>query len=292
MRIPVESVADLLEMAARQSGVETFGLRLAETRQISIIGPIGLLLREEATVGDAFHSLQRYITLHNEAARPRLEEVEDQAVISVDIDLKRRTPYRQGVELNLAVLYRVLGQLIGPQWHPLVCIAHDPPARRDVHHRVLGPRVDFRCNYNGLIFPRSDLQRPVLGADPAFAQQIRAYLDALRGRTGPTFREKVSDLLRLQLSSGRCTSDRIARQLGCDRRTMHRRLMADNTTFDTVLNDVRTEAAVRLLQNRQAGLAEAAATLGFSSGSAFSRWFLAAFGTRPSEWRKNTGNVQ
>ena len=291
MRIPVECVGDLLEVAAQQSGVEAFGLRLAETRQISIIGPIGLLLREEATVGDAFRSVCRYISLHNEAITFRLEKVEDQAVIQGGLHLARRRPYRQGAELTLAVLYRVFSQLIGPQWRPLVCIAHDPPARRDVHLRVLGARVDFRCNYYGLIFPWCDLERPVPGADPAFARQMRAYLESLRGREGPTLREKVCGLLRLQLSSGRCTSTRLARQLGCDRRTLHRRLAVERTTFEAILNDVRVEAAVRLMQNRQSGIAEAAEMLGFSSGSAFSRWFLGAFGKRPSDWRKSAMNA-
>ncbi len=286
MRIPVERVGDLLEMAAQQSGVEAFGLRLAETRQLSIIGPVGLLLREEATVGDAFRSVCRYISLHNEAISFRLEKVEDQAVIQGGLQLARRRPYRQGAELTLAVLYRVLGQLIGPQWRPLVCVAHDPPIRRDVHLRVLGSRVDFRCNYDGLIFPWSDLERPVPGADPVFAKQMRAYLESLRSRAGPSLRQKVGGLIRLQLASGRCTSDRLARQLGCDRRTLHRRLAVEETTFDAVLNDVRVEVAVRLMQNRQTGLAEAAEMLGFSSSSAFSRWFLGAFGQRPSEWRK------
>lgn len=36
-------------------------------------------------------------------------------------------------------------------------------------------------------------------------------------------------------------------------------------------------------------MAEAADLLGFSSGSAFSRWFLVALGKRPSEWRKEYG---
>ena len=289
MRIPCNSVADLLEMAARDSGVEAFGLRLAETRQISIIGPIGLLLREESSVGDAFRSVQRYMKLHNEAVNFHLEGVDDQAVISGGAHLARRRPYRQGAELTLAVLYRIMGSLIGPQWRPLVCLAFEPPVRRDVHHRVFGPRVDFRCNFNGLIFPWRDLERPVPGADPAFARQIRPYLDSLVQRIGPSFRDKVSSLLRLQLSSGRCTSDRMARQLGCDRRTLHRRLATENTTFDAILDDVRIETAVHLLQNRQTGLADAAEMLGFSSGSAFSRWFLDAFGKRPSEWRKDMG---
>lgn len=289
MRIPVAAVGDLLELAAQQSGQEAFGLLLAETRQLSILGPLGLLLREEPTVADAFHSMQRYLALHNEAVSFRLEKIDDQAVISGGLYFARRKPYRQGAELVIAVLYRVMRFLVGPQWQPLVCLAHDPPKRRTVHHRVLGPRVDFHCNYNGMIFPQSILQQSVPGADPAFAGHVRLYLDSMIQGIGPTFRQKVSDLLRLQLASGRCTSDRLAQQFGCDRRTLHRRLAAENTTFDAILNHVRIETAVRLLQNRQTSLADAAATLGFSSGSAFSRWFLASFGKRPSDWRKEFG---
>ena len=105
--------------------------------------------------------------------------------------------------------------------------------------------------------------------------------------TGTGFKAKVEELVRVQLSSGRCTADRLALQMGCDRRTLHRKLTAERATFDTILDSVRTELAVRLLQNREAGLASAADLLGFSSSSAFSRWFLGSFGKRPSEWRRD-----
>lgn len=112
----------------------------------------------------------------------------------------------------------------------------------------------------------------VPGADPAFAGQVLSFLDSMTLRTGPTFRDKDVNLGRLHLSS--------------DRRTRHRRLASEKTKFDTILSNVRIETAVRLRQNRQTRLAEAAEMLGFSTGSAFLRWFLAAFGKRPSDWRK------
>jgi len=288
-RVPVHAVAEMLELAAARSGVETFAVRLSERRQVSTTGPVGLLIREEPTVGDAFRSLQKYMKVHNEAVVFHLDRVDDQAVISGGLQLARTRAYRQGTELVFGALLRTLQALIGKHWHPIVCFTHEPPARRDDHHRLFGPRVDFRCNYNGFIFPWSDLERAIPGADPHFAAQARRYLDTLAARTGDTFKDKVSQLIHVQLSSGRCTSDRLAQQLGCDRRTLHRRLAAEGTTFDAILNDVRTELAVRLLQNRNANLAEAADLLGFSSGSAFSRWFLGAFGQRPSEWRKDFG---
>ena len=260
MRISAPAVAHLLELAAQRSKVEAFGLHVAETRNIAILGPIGLLLREEPTVRHAVESLAKYLFVHNETLVLRLDEIEDQAVLSVERHMLRHRPFRQGIELSIAVLYRLLQSLIGPGWQPIVCFAHEPPARRDVHHRVLGPRVDFRCNYNGLIFPTPDLARAVAGANPVFAEHARRYLESIAGRNGAT----------LDISG-----------------------QLDNTggTFNEILDSVRAERAVRLLQNRKANLASTADMLGFSSDSAFSRWFLDQFGSRPSEWRRQIGNL-
>ncbi|HTY80533.1 MAG TPA: AraC family transcriptional regulator ligand-binding domain-containing protein [Candidatus Bathyarchaeia archaeon] len=44
------AVKRLLEVSAQGTGAGDFGLRMAETRRLSILGPIGLLLQEEPTV--------------------------------------------------------------------------------------------------------------------------------------------------------------------------------------------------------------------------------------------------
>src|SRR5436305_4027046 len=51
--IPAAAVIELLERSAEASGLEDFGLRLATTRNLAHVGPVGLLLREEPTVGHA-----------------------------------------------------------------------------------------------------------------------------------------------------------------------------------------------------------------------------------------------
>ncbi|MBS0524206.1 MAG: AraC family transcriptional regulator [Proteobacteria bacterium] len=286
MRISAPAVGRLLEMAAQQSKVEAFGLHMAETRSLAILGPIGLLVREEPTARHAIRSLGNYLMLHNETLMLRLDQVEDKAVLSLEIHLEKQQPFRQGVELSVGVLYRILQPLLGRDWRPIVCFTHEPPERRDVHHRLFGPRVDFRCNYNGLIFGAHDLDRPVPGANPVFAQHARRYLQSLMDRHGDTLEAKLRELVRTQLPSGRCTVERLAHQVGCDRRTLQRKLALEQVTFNAILDSVRSELAVRLLQNRDANLDLASDMLGFSSASAFSRWFLGAFGKRPSEWRK------
>jgi AraC-like DNA-binding protein len=152
--------------------------------------------------------------------------------------------------------------------------------------------VDFRCNYNGLIFSARDLDRPIVGASPIFADHARRYLDSIADRTGTTVGAKVRELMRVQLSSGRCTIDRLAHQVGWDRRTLQRKLASEQVTFNETLDAVRAELAVQLLQNRTASLASTADMLGFSGDSAFSRWFLGHFGSRPSDWRKQLDTPQ
>ena len=50
LRIPAVVVAALLEESAAQSGCSSFGLRMAEARQLSDLGAISLLLKHQGTL--------------------------------------------------------------------------------------------------------------------------------------------------------------------------------------------------------------------------------------------------
>ena len=57
----------------RASGVEDFGLRLADRGGFSTLGPVALVVREQATVGAAIEALSRYIHIQNEAMRLEID---------------------------------------------------------------------------------------------------------------------------------------------------------------------------------------------------------------------------
>ena len=223
IKLPAGALGRLLEVSAKAAGVEDFGLRLAETRSLSVLGPVGLLLREEPTVRDALNSLMRYIRLHNEALYLRIEERDGEAIIKVEIRVDRPVPVRQGVELAVGVLYRVLRSLLGAHWRPLVCFAHDAPRRSDSHRRIFGS-VAFGRDFNGIVCTVRDLNRTIPASDPTLARYARQHLEALLARPNASTADKVRELVWLQLASGNCSVDRIAEQLGVDRRTLHRRL--------------------------------------------------------------------
>lgn len=285
IKLAAGALGRLLEVSAKAAKAEDFGLRLAETRTLSVLGPVGLLVREEATVRDALQALMRYIRLHNEALSLRLEEHGEEAVVSVGIRVENLAPVRQGVELSVGVLFRVLRSLLGSQWRPLVCFTHAAPRRGDLHRRAFGGRVAFLQDFNGVVCSRRDLDRAIPSSDPALARYARRHLDALLARPNASMADKVRELVWLQLASGRCTADHVAGQLGVDRRTLHRRLAAERLTFSGIVDEVRTEIVSRTLPSRERSLGALADMLGFSCLSAFSRWFRGRFRTSPSAWR-------
>ncbi|TMH07491.1 MAG: helix-turn-helix transcriptional regulator [Betaproteobacteria bacterium] len=94
----------------------------------------------------------------------------------------------------------------------------------------------------------------------------------------------MRELIRVSISSGRCNTDKVARGLGVDRRTVHRHLSETGESFSSVLAEVRSEMVTRLLQSHRP-ICDIASMVGFSGTAAFSRWFTQAFGCSPTAWR-------
>jgi AraC-like DNA-binding protein len=89
------------------------------------------------------------------------------------------------------------------------------------------------------------------------------------------------------LPGGECSIERVAEHLGCNRRTIHRRLVACGTSFSEVLDNERAEIVLRLIQERSRPLAEIAEMIGFSAQSAMARWFRERFGCSITAWRSD-----
>ena len=84
----------------------------------------------------------------------------------------------------------------------------------------------------------------------------------------------------------------MAEHLNVDRRTVHRHLSRAGETFTSIVDCVRAELAIRLVESGDRPLAEVAERLGFSALSAFSRWFRRRFSCSVSAWRaaRSQGN--
>jgi len=296
LKIPAEPVGRLLELAAARAGEPAFGLRMAESRRLSNLGPLALLVRDQPTLRQALEAIVTHIHLHNEALAVGVQQVGNLVSIRAELDAKRGQSLRQATELVVGVMFRVLSIFMGAGWRPrLVCFSHRAPASTSVHKRVFGRVIEFGHEFSGIVCNAADLDAPNPGADPVMARYTRRLFDKVPKKQ-PLVSDRVRELIVLLLPRGHCRAKTVAQHLGIDRRTVARYVAAEGTTFSALVNDVRNELLSRYLEDGARPLAQVAGLLGFSDPSAFSRWHRNRFGVvarnrlaprpPPSAWRR------
>ncbi|HMN77022.1 MAG TPA: AraC family transcriptional regulator [Burkholderiaceae bacterium] len=284
LKVPAQRVGELLEVAAAEGREPAFGLRLAESRRLSNLGPLALLVRDEPTLRRALETLVHHIHVHNEAIAAHVAEHSGLVVIRTEL-APDGGPLRQATELVVGVTCRVLQVLLGVTWRPrLVCFTHAAPKSLAVHRRVLGPAVEFGHEFNGIVCNAADLDAANPGADPVLARYSHELLLPTLAR-GAGMSARVRQLIVLLLPRGLCRVEVVAQHLGVDRRTVHRKLGAEGTSFSALLDAERRELAARYVEDSERPLGEVAAQLGFSAPSAFSRWYTASSGVSAARRR-------
>ncbi|MBA5608465.1 AraC family transcriptional regulator [Duganella sp. FT3S] len=286
LKIPAEALARMLEASAAEAGVEDFGLRLAATRELSNLGPLALAMREEPTLRRKLEAAAKFQRLHNEALRLRVEEEDGLVYVSEAMLGTSGTVYRQAAELTIGVLHGMMRLFFGEGWAPrAVCFSHQPPRDMAPHRRFFNAPLRFRADFDGFICQARDLDRATQAADPLMAKYVSAYLDSIIGDPDNDTRDKVWQLVLAMLPTGRCSAEAVADSLGVDRRTIHRHLAQHGETFTVLVDAVRDELATRYLLHDRRRASEVALLLGFSSQSAFSRWFSQRHGCSITAWR-------
>ncbi|NBA96902.1 AraC family transcriptional regulator [Pseudomonas sp. R5(2019)] len=285
-RIPASAGINLLEKSALLSGCETFGLRMAELRHISDFGEVSLLLSHQNNLRDALQVIVQYRHLINDSLAIFIEETGNTVIIREELVTEMATNNRQSIELAIAVMHRFCAALLGAHWHPInVCFTHEAPADLSVHRRIFGCKVEFGCEFNGIVCPAANLDTANPLANAAMARHARRYMDSLLGKNNRSLALDVRKSIYLLLPMGRATIEQIAQSQGVNVRTLQRRLGEDGASFSDLINSVRRDLAIRYLENPGYSLGRITDMLGYSMPSSFTRWFISQFGMPPAAWR-------
>lgn len=285
--LPAGQVSALLELAATRGREPAFGLRMAMSRRLSNLGPLGLLLRDQPTLRHALDALATHIHRHNEALSVSVVETEGFVAIREETVVERHVPVRQAVEMGMGTTFRVLGIFLGDGWRPhAVTFRHKAPPHRAWHRQLFGSAVQFGQEFNEIICRAADLEAPNPGADPIMARYAQGLLQGEHG-AHTRMSDRVRRLVVLLLPRKHCRADVVARHLGVSRRTVSNYLAAEGTTFGQLVDDMRRELLAQYRDDGQRSLSDVALLLGFSELSAFSRWHRQKFGAAARTMPRN-----
>lgn len=277
-------VAALLEEAVRATGCESFGLRMAQTRQLSNFGAVSFLLMHQPTLRHVLLTLIEHIHSLNEALVLQLEEAGEYVILREDF--LSNVPRRQSMELAIGVLFRTCEAVLGDRWRPQsVCFSHSAPLDAGPHKRMFRCRVDFGADFSGIVCRAADLNEPPSLADPTLVRYARTVVEsAPKGRSATTG-EQVRKAIHAMLPSGGATCKSVAQGLGRSVRTLQRELDAEGLSFTDLLEEARQNLARRYVSDTRYSIGQIAALLGYGSHSTFTRWFTSNFGKSPEAWR-------
>jgi AraC-like DNA-binding protein len=283
-KIPAKAAVELLETVAVNASCLNLGLRMAQTRQISNFGAVSLYITHQATLSDVLNATISYGYLINEALAMRLETAGK--VVILRMEILTESPARQATELALGVMHRMCTTLLGEHWRPYSFnFCHDAPTDLSVHRRLFNCPLEFKSDFNGIVFSAKELKTPNPLADTQMSNYAKDLIESLPKKELPGIVSEVRKAIFLTLPTGYATSQFVAQSLGLHVRTLQRQLQDCQSDFSALLNAVRRELAMRYIAYNHYNLTRLSEQLGYSSPSAFTRWFSDQFGMSPSKWR-------
>jgi AraC-like DNA-binding protein len=281
--ISITALSRVLDLAAAQLDCPSFGLLLSQRQGITILGPLGMLMRKSPTFREAFADMQKYLPLHSEAISFELEVNANIAVIRCILHVSGHDHGRQLLDLAMGVGCNIVRMYTGQGWKPRsVYFQHQAPLDLAPYRMVFRAPLLFAQTFNGVVVESRLLDTPVDSFEPEWQQFLGDYLDRLARSRKADMASRVALVIKNLLPRGGGSLTEVADLLGMTGRTLQRRLKAEGTTFQAVLDEVRREVAIAYLQAQTITLTELAQLLGYADLSTFSRAFKHWFGVAPA----------
>jgi AraC-like DNA-binding protein len=280
-----EMVSDWVE-ATRD---DDLGLKAGQLAELGSAGAVEYAMHSAATLGESISIARHYGPLISDAFEPTLVIEGDRA--SLRLGNSVRWP-RSVADFMLSSWYRVHLRAHLAEDSNIECwFSYARPESVRVHEQVFeGTTFRFGAAYDGFVFDAACVGRPLASANRLLHTvhcEHLARLLSLRSEPMPVSM-RVRQLIASELRGGRASAIQVAQHLEMSRRTLVRRLDAENTSFSAQLDDVRRNIALRLLGSEKLPVNQVAGLVGFAHVQAFHRAFKRWTGQTPMQYRKSS----
>ena len=281
------SLYKALVMAAKTlTGDPAFALHYAEQVDLSDVSVVGLVTHASATMMDALTQLNRYSQLVIEVdlgLAQRFDILREAGEVWMVDNRMNADEFPELTEITFARLASGPRRFTDALHLGAIHFTHPAPPYADEYQRIFRAPVTFNRNRNAMLLDESWLTHPV-ALTPHYAfgiltEHASALLDRLEN--SKTIRARVESHLLPILHRGDASIEAVSGQLGMSRQTLYRKLKAEDTTYENVVEELRQRLAIEYLRGKKVSVNETAYLVGFSDPSAFSRAFKRWTGDSP-----------
>lgn len=286
--IPFAKLGELVNLAVERTGLEDVGLRSCMQTGLVMLGTVGYLVANSATVGAGLACLQSYLHLHDEGAAPYFQREDNLAILGYEVLEPELVGAEQIVFGALAIAANLLREICGVGFSLReVNVAYRAPSDTSAFLAHFAAPVRFDADRNAVVFDAAFLGRPIVGASALLREFLMSQVrDKERIGEWAVAEDRIQRVMRTLLATGCISQDGVARAFGMSQRTFARRLQENGTTFRALLDAARFDAARVLLRSSAVSLEDVSNRLGYADATAFARAFRRWSGFSPAVWRR------
>lgn len=288
-RIPVSQYAQVMQDVDTMTSDDAFWFGFGQKLDFPAFEVLGQVMLCCDTLHQAMHLLAKYYPLLSCGSELRCVDEENSLSLYI---------YRQGEvdsraslirsELLVSVIFKGIQESLTDRGDKIRFeFDYRKPAYAPLYYQYLNRNCLFSAPQSRVVIPAEYLQGSGLRANAVMLQilvrQCDQLLDALQ------LHQSVSAQVRTVIAAipgNYPTAEQVAEKTGLSSRTLSRRLKKQGTSFQRLMNEVKTQRAVNYLQTTEMSIEEVATHMGFSDSANFRRAFVSWTGVLPSQYRR------
>jgi len=284
-RLPVSSVQQVWRYAMEHTD-DDFGVVFAEHLTPASFHALGFALWSSTTLTQVLERLIRYrCVISHMFSCDLLEEDNHYRFVLVD---QRSVKSRITNDAFFAYVARLCRLLGGSGFSPvLMSVPHSASTLSDRARLYFNTNIQADADEHSLLFDIEACEAKLPNGNEDLARQMDAVVERYIGELGliSEYMLRVKTEIYRLLSEGSVQLEQVAENLNVTVRTLQRRLSAENSSFNHLLDQVRHQLALEYLRQPRVSATEIAFRLGYNDSGSFGRSFKRWTGKSVSEYQ-------
>lgn len=275
---------------ATLQATKQFDLGVLYGKQLNInsFDELGMAILSSPTGRDAILLVMKYIKTQMPLIDLQLKPTETDAILKIKTKYLRGPLQRFVLDAAVASFHTIRGYLLNKnELVNTVYFSYPKPDRVDAYQETFGQQIHFDTEQTEYHFPKTDLDHVFPLANPTVLkiaeEKCQQKLKELEN-----YADLESMVKRILVAKpGRFPQlSEIAQHLYMSERTLKRHLQQLNTNYQTILDNLRKELAIKYLSTTDIKIADIAELLNYSDSSNFANAFKKWTGQSPTNFRK------
>ena len=286
-RFPTERVSHLWQLAVVRSGNPAIGLANSNVVKPASFDVVAYTMMSSPHLLAMLERVSRYVGIVSDAASLVVTEDDEGYRMILELFGGGQPVPRQRFEFDLLTILSFCRWIINKDLRPSALELRFPaPVDLQPYKDAFKCSLRFNSSANALLFARADVISPLPTAHPLLAEvHERVAGEHLRRLDLTHVSSRARATIIRHLPEGEPRRAEIANKLEMSERTLQRRLEAEGTSFQHLLDVTRRELAQQYLGQTDTSLCDATYLLGFSNQSSFFRACKRWFGTSARHYR-------